>query len=62
MGVKQIMSEYKEAVIEDIISTMKKNSWRAVTEITEELIQQMISTKTNKEFVERMSYFLKNIK
>ena len=33
MGVKQIMSEYKEAVIEDIISTMKKNSWRADTKM-----------------------------
>ena len=27
------MSEYKEAVIEDIISTMKKNSWRADTKL-----------------------------
>lgn len=48
--------------LETVFALRKAMSTKPVTEITEELIQQMISTKTNKEFVERMSYFLKNIK
>ena len=48
--------------LETVFALRKAMSTKSVTEITEELIQQMISTKTNKEFVERMSYFLKNIK
>ena len=47
--------------LETVFALRKAMSTKPVTEITEELIQQMISTKTNKEFVERMSYFLKNI-
>ena len=34
----------------------------SVSDVTEELITQMKQTKTNEEFLERMSYFLKNIK
>ena len=30
-----------------------------VSEVTEELITQMMSTKNNDEFLDRMSYFLK---
>ena len=48
--------------LETVFALRKAMSTKPVTEITEELIHQMISTKTNKEFVERMSYFLKNIK
>ena len=48
--------------LETVFALRKAMSTKPVTEITEELIQQMISTKTNKEFVERMSCFLKNIK
>ena len=48
--------------LETVFALRKAMSTKPVTESTEELIQQMISTKTNKEFVERMSYFLKNIK
>ena len=48
--------------LETVFALRKAMSTKSVGEITEELIQQMISTKTNKEFVERMSYFLKNIK
>ena len=48
--------------LETVFALRKAMSTKSVGEITEELIQQMISTKNNKEFIERMSYFLKNSK
>ena len=32
----------------------------AVTEVTEQLIDQMTATKNNEEFLERISYFFKD--
>ena len=44
----------------DIVFALRKAmSTMSVSEITEQLIEQMISTKNNEEFLERMSYFLK---
>ena len=37
-------------------------STMSVADVTEELITQMMQTKTNIDFLERMSYFLKNVK
>ena len=52
----------KPEELETVFALRKAMSTKSVGEITEELIQQMISTKNNKEFIERMSYFLKNSK
>ena len=45
-----------------VFALRKAMSTMSVSEITEQLIEQMIATKNNKEFLERMSYFLKSIK
>ena len=37
-------------------------STMSVADVTEELITQMVSTKNNNEFLDKMSYFLKNAK
>ena len=34
----------------------------SVADVTEELITQMVATKNNNEFLDKMSYFLKNSK
>ena len=33
-----------------------------VAEVTEQLLNQLVATKTNKDFLERMEYFLKQFK
>ena len=44
----------------DIVFALRKAmSTMSVAEITEQLIEQMISTKNNEEFLDRMSYFFK---
>ena len=48
--------------LETVFALRKAMSTMSVSEITEQLIEQMISTKNNQEFLERMSYFLKDIK
>lgn len=35
---------------------------KAMSDVTEELIDEMVSTKNNEEFIEKMSIFLKNVK
>ena len=34
----------------------------SISDVTEELIDEMVSTKNNEEFIEKMSIFLKNVK
>ena len=45
-----------------VFALRKAMSTMSVSEITEQLIEQMLATKNNKEFLERMSYFLKSMK
>ena len=45
--------------LEVVFALRKAMSTKPVSEVTEELITQMMSTKSNDEFLERMSYFLK---
>ena len=33
----------------------------SVADVTEELIDEMVATKNNEEFIEKMSIFLKNV-
>lgn len=46
--------------LEIVFSLRKAMSNMSAQEMTEQLIDQMISTKSNEEFLERMKYFLKN--
>ncbi len=47
----------------DTVFTLRKAmSTMSVSDVTEQLIEQMIATKNNHEFLKKMSYFLKNIK
>ncbi len=48
--------------LEIVFALRKAMSTMSVSEITEQLIQQMLETKNNQEFLERMKIFLKNIK
>ena len=58
---EELLLEPKE--LETVFALRKAmSSNMSVADVTEELITQMMQTKTNEEFLERMSYFLKNIK
>ena len=58
---EELLLEPKE--LETVFALRKAmSSNMSVSDVTEELITQMMQTKTNEEFLERMSYFLKNIK
>ena len=46
--------------LEVVFSLRKTMSNMSSQEMTEQLIDQMVSTKSNEEFLERMKYFLKN--
>ena len=46
--------------LEIVFSLRKVMSNMSAQEMTEQLIDQMVSTKSNEEFLERMKYFLKN--
>ena len=46
--------------LEVVFSLRKTMSNMSAQEMTEQLIDQMVSTKSNEEFLERMKYFLKN--
>lgn len=46
--------------LEIVFSLRKAMSNMSAQEMTEQLIDQMVSTKSNEEFLERMKYFLKN--
>lgn len=48
--------------LDTVFALRKAMSTMSVSDVTEQLIEQMMSTKNNEEFLERMSYFLKDIK
>ena len=48
--------------LETVFALRKAMSTMSVADVTEELITQMVSTKKNNEFLDKMSYFLKNAK
>ena len=48
--------------LETVFALRKAMSSMSVADVTEELISEMVSTKTNEEFIEKMSTFLKNVK
>lgn len=48
--------------LEIVFALRKAMSTMSISEITEQLIEQMLSTKNNQEFLEKMSFFLKDIK
>ncbi len=48
--------------LETVFVLRKAMSTMSVADVTEELITQMVSTKNNNEFLDKMSYFLKNAK
>ena len=48
--------------LEIVFALRKAMSTMSASEITEQLIKQMLETKNNQEFLERMKIFLKNIK
>lgn len=47
--------------LETVFALRKAMSAKSVSEITEKLIEEMIATKNNEEFLEKMSFFLKNV-
>ena len=48
--------------LETVFALRKAMSTMSVADVTEELITQMVSTKNNNEFLDKMSYLLKNAK
>ena len=46
--------------LETVFTLRKAMSNMSIQEMTEQLIEQIVSTKSNEEFLERMNYFLKN--
>ncbi len=48
--------------LETVFALRKAMSTMSVADVTEELITQMVSTKNNNEFLDKLSYFLKNAK
>ncbi len=57
---EELLLDPKE--LETVFALRKAMSTKSVADVTEELITQIMKTKTNAEFLERMNYFLKNIK
>lgn len=57
---EELLLDPKE--LETVFALRKAMSSMSVAEVTEELVNQMMKTKTNEDFLERMSYFLKNVK
>ena len=57
---EELLLDTKE--LETVFALRKAMSTMSVADVTEELITQMMQTKTNIDFLERMSYFLKNVK
>lgn len=47
---------------ETVFALRKAMSSMSVADVTEELIKEMVATKDNEEFIEKMSVFLKNVK
>ena len=48
--------------LETVFALRKAMSSMSIADVTEELIDEMVSTKNNEEFIEKMSIFLKNVK
>ncbi len=57
---EELLLDKKE--LETVFALRKAMSTMSVADVTEELITQMVSTKNNNDFLDRMSYFLKNSK
>ena len=57
---EELLLDSKE--LETVFALRKAMSTMSVSDVTEELITQMMQTKTNSDFLEKMSYFLKNVK
>ena len=47
--------------LETVFALRKAMSSMSVADVTEELIDEMVATKNNEEFIEKMSIFLKNV-
>lgn len=48
--------------LETVFAIRKAMSSMSVADVTEQLLKQLVQTKTNKEFLEKMEYFLKQFK
>ena len=48
--------------LETVFALRKALSSMTVAEVTEQLLNQLVATKTNKDFLERMEFFLKQFK
>lgn len=57
---EELLLDQKE--LETVFALRKAMSTMSVADITEELITEIMGTKTNAEFLEKMALFLKNIK
>jgi len=57
---EELLLDKKE--LETVFALRKAMSTMSVADITEELITEIMNTKTNQEFLEKMSLFLKNVK
>ena len=57
---EELLLEQKE--LETVFALRKAMSTMSVADITEELITEIMNTKTNQEFLEKMALFLKNMK
>ncbi len=57
---EELLLDEKE--LETVFALRKAMSTMSVADVTEELIKQIVSTKNNLEFLDKMSYFLKNAK
>lgn len=57
---EELLLDSKE--LETVFALRKAMSTMSVSDITEELITEIMNTKTNQEFLEKMALFLKNVK
>ncbi len=57
---EELLLDQKE--LETVFALRKAMSTMSVADITEELITEIMTTKTNQEFLEKMALFLKNVK
>ncbi len=57
---EELLLDSKE--LETVFALRKAMSTMAVSDITEELITEIMNTKTNQEYLEKMALFLKNVK
>ena len=57
---EELLLDKKE--LETVFTLRKAMSTMSVADITEELITEIMNTKTNEEFLEKMAVFLKNVK